>query len=90
MTWSIIARDAQTGEFGIAVATRFFAVGALCPHGQLRVDDHAEPLTELERLLMVAREYYIHFRAFLPTRAAPAGAYDRAVINREITRVTRR
>ncbi len=32
MTWSIIARDAQTGRVGIAVATRFFAVGALVPH----------------------------------------------------------
>jgi uncharacterized Ntn-hydrolase superfamily protein len=32
MTWSIIARDPATGEFGIAVATRFFAVGALVPH----------------------------------------------------------
>jgi uncharacterized Ntn-hydrolase superfamily protein len=32
MTWSIIARDAATGEFGIAVATRFFAAGALVPH----------------------------------------------------------
>ncbi len=33
MTWSIIARDPTTGAFGIAIATRFFAVGALCPHG---------------------------------------------------------
>ena len=32
MTWSIIARDRNTGQFGIAVATRFFAVGALTPH----------------------------------------------------------
>lgn len=32
MTWSIIARDGTTGQFGIAVATRFFAVGALVPH----------------------------------------------------------
>ena len=31
MTWSIIARDAG-GAFGIAIASRFFAVGALCPH----------------------------------------------------------
>jgi uncharacterized Ntn-hydrolase superfamily protein len=31
MTWSIVARDA-TGAFGVAVASRFFAVGALCPH----------------------------------------------------------
>src|SRR5687768_3483059 len=33
MTWSIIARDAS-GAFGVAIATRFFAVGALCPHAQ--------------------------------------------------------
>jgi uncharacterized Ntn-hydrolase superfamily protein len=32
MTWSIIARDSQTGQIGIAVATRFFAVGARVPH----------------------------------------------------------
>jgi uncharacterized Ntn-hydrolase superfamily protein len=32
MTWSIIARDPASGAFGIAIATRFFAVGALCPH----------------------------------------------------------
>jgi uncharacterized Ntn-hydrolase superfamily protein len=32
MTWSIIARDDATGRIGIAVATRFFAVGALVPH----------------------------------------------------------
>src|ERR1700710_1950771 len=32
MTWSIIARDSLTGQFGIAVATRFFAVGARVPH----------------------------------------------------------
>ena len=32
MTWSIIARDPATGHLGIAVATRFFAVGARVPH----------------------------------------------------------
>src|ERR1700712_848009 len=32
MTWSIIARDSATGHFGIAVATKFFAVGARVPH----------------------------------------------------------
>ena len=31
MTWSIIAKDPETGFFGIAIASRFFAVGALCP-----------------------------------------------------------
>lgn len=33
MTWSIIARDAS-GAFGVAIATRFFAVGSLCPHAE--------------------------------------------------------
>jgi uncharacterized Ntn-hydrolase superfamily protein len=34
MTWSIIARDGASGAFGVAIATRFFAVGALCPHAE--------------------------------------------------------
>ncbi len=32
MTWSIIARDSATGQIGIAVATKFFAVGARVPY----------------------------------------------------------
>lgn len=32
MTYSIIARDMRTGEIGIAVASRFFACGAMVPH----------------------------------------------------------
>lgn len=32
MTWSILARDRKTGALGAAVATRFFAVGALAIH----------------------------------------------------------
>ena len=31
MTWSILARDDE-GRFGAAIASRFFAVGALCVH----------------------------------------------------------
>jgi len=31
MTWSICALDKATGQLGVAVASRFFAVGALCP-----------------------------------------------------------
>jgi uncharacterized Ntn-hydrolase superfamily protein len=31
MTWSIIAADERTGRVGIAVASRFFAVGAVVP-----------------------------------------------------------
>jgi uncharacterized Ntn-hydrolase superfamily protein len=37
VTWSIIASDRNSGQFGIAVATRFFAVGALVPHVAPRV-----------------------------------------------------
>jgi uncharacterized Ntn-hydrolase superfamily protein len=37
MTWSIIAKDPETGSFGVAVTTKFFAVGALCPHGTARI-----------------------------------------------------
>ena len=32
MTWSLLARDSATGLLGIAIASRFFAVGSLCPH----------------------------------------------------------
>src|SRR6478672_10145901 len=37
MTWSILARDERTGNLGIAVASRFFAVGACVPHVASRV-----------------------------------------------------
>lgn len=36
MTWSILARD-ETGHFGIGIASRFFAVGALCMHSRAGV-----------------------------------------------------
>lgn len=32
MTYSIVARDQGTGHYGVAVASRFFAVGAVVPH----------------------------------------------------------
>jgi uncharacterized Ntn-hydrolase superfamily protein len=34
MTWSILVRDPATGAMGAAVATRFFAVGALAIHAE--------------------------------------------------------
>jgi uncharacterized Ntn-hydrolase superfamily protein len=37
MTWSIIARDPVTAETGIAVATKFFAVGGRVPYLQAGV-----------------------------------------------------
>ena len=61
---------------------------ALLIHGEeewsaldLRVDDHADPLRELERLEQVSRKRWVHFRKFLPTRKNPAGITDRATID---------
>jgi uncharacterized Ntn-hydrolase superfamily protein len=47
----------------------------------LRVDDHTDPLAELERLEQVSRERWVHFRKFLPTRQNPSGITDRATID---------
>jgi uncharacterized Ntn-hydrolase superfamily protein len=47
----------------------------------LRVDDHADPLAELERLEAVSRERWVHFRKFLPSRNNPAGITDRETID---------
>ena len=52
----------------------------------LRVDDHADPLAELERLERVSREHWMHFRKFLPSRHDRVGTTDRAVINAEIAK----
>ncbi|MFO1079941.1 MAG: DUF1028 domain-containing protein [Reyranellaceae bacterium] len=52
----------------------------------LRVDDHVEPLLELARLEAASRERWTQFRPFLPTRAQPAGVFDRATIDAAIER----
>jgi uncharacterized Ntn-hydrolase superfamily protein len=61
---------------------------ALLIHGEeewsdldLRVDDHGDPLAELERLEAVSRERWVHFRKYLPTRTNPGGVTDRATID---------
>jgi uncharacterized Ntn-hydrolase superfamily protein len=54
----------------------------------LRVDDHTDPLAELERLEAVSRERWVHFRAFMPTRKNPAGITDRAVIDASVQAAT--
>jgi uncharacterized Ntn-hydrolase superfamily protein len=54
----------------------------------LRVDDHDDPLAELERLERVSRERWVHFRKFLPTRQNPAGITDRATIDAGIAAAT--
>ena len=54
----------------------------------LRVDDHIDPLAELERLEAVSRERWVHFRKYLPSRKNPAGITDRAVIDAGIAAAT--
>jgi uncharacterized Ntn-hydrolase superfamily protein len=61
---------------------------ALVIHGQeewadldLRVDDHTDPLAELDRLETVSRERWVHFRKYLPSRSNPAGITDRKAID---------
>ena len=51
------------------------------PALDLRVDDHPDPLAELERLEQVSCERWAHFRRFLPSRENPAGITDRATID---------
>jgi uncharacterized Ntn-hydrolase superfamily protein len=47
----------------------------------LRVDDHTDPLAELERLEQVSRERWVHYRKYLPSRKNPAGVTDRETID---------
>ena len=66
---------------------------ALCIHGEedwpdldLRVDDHSDPLAELNRLERVSREHFVHFARFLPGRRDPVGITDRNIIENEIAK----
>jgi uncharacterized Ntn-hydrolase superfamily protein len=52
----------------------------------LRVDDHTEPLAELQRLESISRERWIAFRRCLPSRRDPVGITDRGLIEQEIAR----
>jgi len=51
------------------------------PDLDLRVDDHANPLEELERLEKVSRERWVHFAKFLPSSKNPHGELDRSKID---------
>jgi len=66
---------------------------ALLIHGEedwpdldLRVDDHPDPLAELERLERVSRERFVHFARFLPSKRDPVGVTDRDVIEAELAK----
>ena len=58
MTWSIIARDPLTGQLGIVVASRFFAVGGVVPHmrgglGAIATQAFISPMWGTEGLKML-------------------------------------
>jgi uncharacterized Ntn-hydrolase superfamily protein len=55
------------------------------PDLELRVDDHSDPLAELERLEIVSRERFVYFTACLPCREDPVGLIDRSAIETRIT-----
>jgi uncharacterized Ntn-hydrolase superfamily protein len=60
MTWSIVARDPETGALGVAVASRFFAVGALVPHiragrGAVATQAFISPVWGIEAADRIAR-----------------------------------
>ena len=55
----------------------------------LRVDDHAEPLVELRRLLGVYSRDIAPFRSVFPTRARPSGLSDTREIETEWARLGR-
>lgn len=60
MTYSIVARDPATGDFGIAVASRFFAVGALVPHlrggvGAVATQAFVSPLYGVDGLALLGQ-----------------------------------
>lgn len=59
MTYSIVAREAATGHLGVAVASRFFAVGALVPHlragvGAIATQAFCSPLYGTDGIALLA------------------------------------
>jgi uncharacterized Ntn-hydrolase superfamily protein len=72
MTWSILARDPVTGTLGVAVASRFFAVGAICPHVEGRV-------AALATQALVNPMYAVHAMPRLRMGEAPATVLDSLV-----------
>jgi uncharacterized Ntn-hydrolase superfamily protein len=58
VTYSIVARDPSTGHLGIAVASRFFAVGGIVPHvrggiGAVATQAFVNPLNGVDGLAMI-------------------------------------
>jgi len=56
------------------------------PFLDLRVDDHVDPIVELERLYEKSFERYQALLACLPSRACPSGVTDRGEVEASIAR----
>jgi uncharacterized Ntn-hydrolase superfamily protein len=52
----------------------------------LRIDDHPDPLAELERLEAIARQSWVHVRRLLPSRSNPNGLLDHAEVEACVAR----
>jgi uncharacterized Ntn-hydrolase superfamily protein len=65
VTWSILVRDRETGALGAAVASRFFATGAICLHVEGRVG-------ALSTQALVNPMYAVHAMPRLRAREEPA------------------
>jgi uncharacterized Ntn-hydrolase superfamily protein len=84
---ALVAGQAAGGDKrGKQAAALLIATTEDYPALDLRVDDHPEPIAELERLYEKSGERFQPFVACLPSRNRPAGVIDRAVIEAEIER----
>ena len=84
---ALVAGQAAGGDKrGKQAAALLIATTEDYPALDLRIDDHPEPISELERLYEKSGERFQPFVACLPSRNRPAGVIDRAVIEAEIER----
>jgi len=72
MTWSILVRDPATGALGAAVASRFFATGAICLHVEGGV-------AALSAQALVNPMYPVHAMPRLRAGDAPQAVLDDVV-----------
>ena len=76
--------DAGGDKRGRQAAGLLIHRGEAYPWLDLRVDDDADPLAELRRLLSVARERYLFVAEIMPTAENFSGTPDRSDIDRRI------
>jgi uncharacterized Ntn-hydrolase superfamily protein len=87
MIGAMMAGEAAGGDKrGKQSAALLIHDGEDYPLYDLRVDDHPDPLAELQRLRQVAGERYLHFRKRMPSKAQPAGHTDRSDLEAFIAR----